>query len=485
MKHTLIILALITASIQTFAQSPRIKLNQITKDSLTGSVLISSPTDSGMVYSRDLFISYGADTVLILGGDTLISSVLSDGVTITGDGTLGSELTVDTATVIATKGDLDLYYLDSNPDGYTSNTGTVTSVGGTGTVNGISLSGTVTSSGDLTLGGTLSGVDLASQVTGTLPVANGGTGSATQNFVDLTSAQTVGGAKTFTSTLTQSGGDVNFDSNTFFVDESENRVGIGTSSPNEILDVTANINSGVIMKFQNSNVGNIASSRVRVITNDSAMAQMAVFNSGFCCDAFGRNASSRAFFTGANDGGSNLIDVNFGAIPNVPVIFGNNNAEKMRINTDGELMIGYTSDNGPYKLQVNSQIFATNATIATSDIKYKTNILDLENGLDLLMRLKPKTYDFRQNPIHNFSSETQVGFIAQEVQEVFSNKNYLNSIIYQNNGYLGMAYEKIIPITVKAIQEQQAIIESQATEIETLKTLITELSNRLQILENN
>jgi hypothetical protein len=54
--------------------------------------------------------------------------------------------------------------------------GTVTSVGGTGTVNGISLSGTVTSSGNLTLGGALSGVNLASQVTGTLPVANGGTG---------------------------------------------------------------------------------------------------------------------------------------------------------------------------------------------------------------------------------------------------------------------------------------------------------------------
>ncbi len=57
-----------------------------------------------------------------------------------------------------------------------TNTGTVTSVGGTGTVNGITLTGTVTSTGNLTLGGTLSGVNLTSQVTGTLPVANGGTG---------------------------------------------------------------------------------------------------------------------------------------------------------------------------------------------------------------------------------------------------------------------------------------------------------------------
>jgi hypothetical protein len=56
-----------------------------------------------------------------------------------------------------------------------SNAG-VTSVGGTGTVNGITLSGTVTTSGNITLGGTLSGVSLTSQVSGILPVANGGTG---------------------------------------------------------------------------------------------------------------------------------------------------------------------------------------------------------------------------------------------------------------------------------------------------------------------
>jgi hypothetical protein len=42
--------------------------------------------------------------------------------------------------------------------GTSSTTGTVTSVAGTGTVNGLSLSGTVTSTGNITLGGTLSGI---------------------------------------------------------------------------------------------------------------------------------------------------------------------------------------------------------------------------------------------------------------------------------------------------------------------------------------
>ena len=82
----------------------------------------------------------------------------------------------------------------------------VTSVGGTGTVNGITLTGTVTSTGNLTLGGTLSGVNLASQVTGTLPIANGGTGTTSTTFANLTTNVTgtlpVGNGGTGAATLT-------------------------------------------------------------------------------------------------------------------------------------------------------------------------------------------------------------------------------------------------------------------------------------------
>lgn len=60
-----------------------------------------------------------------------------------------------------------------------SNAAGVSSVSGTGTVNGITLTGTVTSAGNLTLGGALSGVDLTAQVSGVLPVSNGGNGSGT------------------------------------------------------------------------------------------------------------------------------------------------------------------------------------------------------------------------------------------------------------------------------------------------------------------
>ena len=65
-----------------------------------------------------------------------------------------------------------------------SSSGTVTSVSGTGTVNGLSLSGTVTSSGNLTLGGTL---DL------TTAPAIGSTSANTGAFTTLSASSTVSG----------------------------------------------------------------------------------------------------------------------------------------------------------------------------------------------------------------------------------------------------------------------------------------------------
>ena len=115
-------------------------------------------------------------------------------------------------------------YPASNPNGYTSNTGTVTSVSGTGTVNGITLTGTVTSSGSLTLGGTLSGVSLTTQVTGTLPVGNGGTGTAT--------AFTAGSV-----VFAGASGVYAQDNSNLFWDDTNNRLGVGTSGPGRTIDI--------------------------------------------------------------------------------------------------------------------------------------------------------------------------------------------------------------------------------------------------------
>ncbi len=77
--------------------------------------------------------------------------------------------------------------------------------GGTGaaTQNFVDLSSAQSIGGVKTFSSTIAGniSGTASNVTGTVAIANGGTGSATQNFVDLSSVQSIGGAKTFTSTI--------------------------------------------------------------------------------------------------------------------------------------------------------------------------------------------------------------------------------------------------------------------------------------------
>jgi hypothetical protein len=101
---------------------------------------------------------------MVIGGTTPLAGSFTD-LSVTGTTSFdGSQGTAGQVLTSAGTG--------NTPTWTTPTTGTVTSVGGTGTVSGISLSGTVTSSGNLTLGGTL---DLSS------PPAIGGTAPNTVN----------------------------------------------------------------------------------------------------------------------------------------------------------------------------------------------------------------------------------------------------------------------------------------------------------------
>ena len=167
------------ASVATFLAAPSSAnlRTALTDDTGTGSaVFATSPTlttpNLGTPSAATLTNATGLP---IVAGTTGTLSVARGG---TGSTTASGALTNFGLTATAT----ELNYTD----GVTSSiqtqlnakgVGSVTSVGGTGTINGLSLSGTVTSSGNLTLGGTLtinnsdwSGTDLS--------LANGGTGAS-------------------------------------------------------------------------------------------------------------------------------------------------------------------------------------------------------------------------------------------------------------------------------------------------------------------
>lgn len=146
----------------------------------------------------------------------------------------------------------------------------------------------------------------------------------------------------------------------------------------------------------------------------------------------------------------------------------NSNFEALRIDTDGNVLIGYTASNGAYKLQVNSQIFATNATIATSDRRYKKDIMPIQSGLDVISKLNPVSFTWKEHDIHQFDSGTQVGFIAQDVQDALGGERYSDCVVKRNQVQLkdgsmeefyGLSDSKLIPLIVKSIQELNAKLE--------------------------
>jgi hypothetical protein len=122
------------------------------------------------------------------------------------------------------------------------------------------------------------------------------------------------------------------------------------------------------------------------------------------------------------------------------------------------------------------------AWTTTSDRRWKDNIKDSGLGLDFLQTLRPVSY-VRKN---DENKKTEYGFIAQELEGALiaaGDKN--NAIISKDlEGMYGVRYNDFISITVKAVQEQQVIIEELQKDNEELKAVNAAILKRLEALEN-
>jgi len=137
-----------------------------------------------------------------------------------------------------------------------------------------------------------------------------------------------------------------------------------------------------------------------------------------------------------------------------------NGTSYWQIPNNEETLYVWDSTNQTYRFKVNGSgtVFATNTTISSiSDERLKENIKDLDVGLEAIMALRPRKYDWK---VESGNSGKNVrGFIAQEVETIFPDlidewKNEdKNAITYKS------LRQDFIPILVKAIQEQQAQIE--------------------------
>ncbi|WP_456442168.1 tail fiber domain-containing protein [Psychroserpens sp.] len=131
-------------------------------------------------------------------------------------------------------------------------------------------------------------------------------------------------------------------------------------------------------------------------------------------------------------------------------------------------------------------VYATSGVVNTSDIRLKKNIKDLRYGLSEVMKLEPISYQWKnsRNP-----SEVKIGFSAQQLLTILPEVVKTHDFVYPNekepgvlqkNENLGVYYSDIIPVLVKAIQEQNQEIKILKTELEK-KNIIIE--KRLKALE--
>jgi hypothetical protein len=201
-----------------------------------------------------------------------------------------------------------------------------------------------------------------------------------------------------------------------------------------------------------------------------------------------------------------ISDTGYGALSlesNMPLIFRTNATERARITSGGDLLVGTTSTSAGARLYVvgsgasgaaarlynpdltdsnftlyvdkpsatttTSQVFigftvnaqgtgsgqinangASQAAFGSfSDARLKENIVDLTPQLSNLMALRPVEFDYKDGSGH------QTGFVAQEMQQVYPDA------IGEQNGFLTVSgYGKTEARLIKAIQEQQALINS-------------------------
>ena len=206
--------------------------------------------------------------------------------------------------------------------------------------------------------------------------------------------------------------------------DSSGNVGIGTTSPASKLDVVSATNEGI--RFTDG-------TRVTKLFNSSGI-------------------SAGALWVTSNDALS----------------LGTNNTERMRIDSSGEVYIAGTTDRGAFNLQCNGTgVWGAGAYTNGSDARIKENITPIDSGLDVVAKLNPVTYKYKEDWSKDQSIQT--GFIAQDLLVALEGKNYVDGIVNQSSEYMSVAYQNIIPILTKAIQEQQTIINDLKARIETLE----------------
>jgi hypothetical protein len=273
-----------------------------------------------------------------------------------------------------------------------------------------------------------------------------------------------------------------------------------------------------------------ATTKLAVVSTGTASTWLVGGTSGGAYAYFSNNAQSSSANTmqigqGWATGSDNIGFLNTNGAN--PLLFATNGAERMRLTSAGSLNIGATSGTGKLYVESDNNVIrfvATNSTAGTevivqnnlltsnnatasdyffigaisggsdrvyilgngnlqningsygtiSDANLKENIIDATPKLDKVMQLKVRNFNFIDDELK------QIGFVAQELETVFPGLIEESQNLDRDGKRTGTTRKAVkttvlIPILVKAMQEQQAAIQELKAELDALKAEVAAL----------
>lgn len=118
-----------------------------------------------------------------------------------------------------------------------------------------------------------------------------------------------------------------------------------------------------------------------------------------------------------------------------------------------------SSDVAKMNLDSSGNLTLQGTLTATSDERLKENVRDLDDGLDLALRMRPVLFDM--------NDREQIGFVAQELEPVVP-----QVVVEGENGYLSVAYQNLTAVAIGALQGLHG-------KVQRLEARIAELEQRL------
>ena len=170
--------------------------------------------------------------------------------------------------------------------------------------------------------------------------------------------------------------------------------------------------------------------------------------------------------------GALLSDPSWTTKGQLPVAISGNNALMLNVGANNAILTAdSTASVGvSWKSSINTGIITATTIVCTGDItafassdqRLKDNITPIPDAINKVLSISGNVFDWNEN---SEKEGSDVGVIAQEILEVLP-----EVVVTRDDGYLAVRYEKIVPLLIEAIKDQQNIILNLKNRIENLES---------------